>query len=155
LYEGGIRVPTIIRWPGVTEAGSECNIPITGCDYMPTFLEAAGRPLEPERHVDGVSVVPLLRGDTIESRPLFWHYPHYGNQGGMPGGAIRDGRWKLIEWYEDGSIELYDLEKDPSETTNLAKSQAEVANRLHAQLKAWRDEVGAKMPAKNPRYKAE
>jgi arylsulfatase A-like enzyme len=153
LYEGGVRVPTIVSWPGVTAKGSACATPITGCDYYPTFLEAANRPLEPERHVDGVSVAPLCRGGTIVERPLYWHYPHYGNQGGMPGGAIRDGRWKLIEWYEDGTLELYDLVNDPSETKDVADQHADIAERLRQRLNDWRRTIGARMPTQNPSYK--
>jgi arylsulfatase A-like enzyme len=152
LYEGGIRVPTIVRWPGVTAEASTCATPITGCDYFPTFLDAAGRPLEPDRHIDGVSIAPLLRGEMIAGRPLYWHYPHYGNQGGMPGGAIRDGRWKLLEWYEDGSLELYDLANDPGETNDLAKQNADIVERLHQRLSDWRRTVGARMPTPNPNY---
>jgi arylsulfatase A-like enzyme len=151
LYEGGIRVPTIVRWPGMTAAGSRCSTPIISNDYFPTLAEVADQTLNPQ-HTDGVSLVPLLQGKTIGERPLYWHYPHYGNQGGMPGGAVRDGRWKLIEWYED-SVELYDLESDPSETRNLAKEHAEVVARLQRQLAQWRIEVGAKMPTANPRYR--
>jgi arylsulfatase A-like enzyme len=154
LYEGGLRVPTIVRWPGVTAAGSTCESPIISNDYFPTILEVVGRPLEPEHHVDGVSFAPLLRGESLEPRLMYWHYPHYGNQGGMPGGAVRDGRWKLIEWYE-GSTELYDLEADPSETKNVANEHADVASKLRKSLHDWRVKVGAKMSTVNPGYRAE
>jgi arylsulfatase A-like enzyme len=110
LYEGGIRVPTIVRWPGVTAPGSTCSTPIISNDYFATIQEVAKQPSKPQQQTDGVSLVPLFHGKSIDARPLFWHYPHYGNQGGMPGGAVRDSRWKLIEWYE-GTVELYDLEK--------------------------------------------
>jgi arylsulfatase A-like enzyme len=149
LYEGGIRVPTIVRWPGVTAEGSISARPMTGCDWFPTFLHAANLPKEPQNHVDG----RIINDETKESRSLYWHYPHYGNQGGMPGGAIREGRWKLIEWYEDGSVELYDLDADPSETNNIAEERKDIAKRLRAALADWRDEVGAKMPTPNPLYK--
>lgn len=152
LYEGGIRVPTIVRWPGVTRPGSTCATPILSVDFFPTLLEAANQPVESNQEVDGVSVAPLLRGESIDDRPLYWHYPHYGNQGGMPGGAVRDGRWKLIEWYE-GTTELYDLAADPSETRNLAQVHADVAARLQRQLSEWRNDVGAKMPTPNPNHR--
>ncbi|MCI0332181.1 MAG: sulfatase [Planctomycetes bacterium] len=152
LYEGGIRVPTIVRWPGVTAEGSVCESPIISNDYFPTVLEAVGRPLEPSHHVDGVSFAPVLRGEKLAGRRLYWHYPHYGNQGGAPGGAVRDGRWKLIEWYEDESVELYDLKADPSETKNLAKDRADVTARMRRSLNDWRRDTNAKMPTPNPRY---
>jgi arylsulfatase A-like enzyme len=152
LYEGGIRVPTIVRWPGFAEAGSTCTTPIISNDYFPTFMEVVHQPLKPGREIDGVSVVPLLRGEQLEPRPLYWHYPHYGNQGGSPGAAVRNGRWKLIEWYEDDPRELYDLEADPSEKTNLAVDRPDVVERLAELLVNWRREVGAKMPIPNPRY---
>jgi len=154
LYEGGIRVPTIIRWPAVVKAGSTCATPIISNDYFPTLLEAAGRPLEPEHHLDGVSIMPLLRGEINAPRRLYWDYPHYGNQGGAPGSAVRDGRWKLIEWREDDSVELFDLHADPGETRDLAKKQPEVAARLRQSLAKWRQVVGAKAPTPNPRYRS-
>jgi arylsulfatase A-like enzyme len=152
LYEGGIRVPTIVRWPGVTAPGSTCETPIISNDYFPTLLEVANQSLRPDQEVDGVSLVPLLHGQSIDERPLYWHYPHYGNQGGMPGGAVRVGRWKLIEWYE-GFTELYDLEADPSESKNVAKENADIVARLQASLSKWRRDVGAKMPTPNPKYR--
>jgi arylsulfatase A-like enzyme len=154
LYEGGIRVPTIVRCPGFTAAGSTCATPISSIDYFPTFLQMAGS-AEPENRVDGVSLVPLWRAATIESRALYWDYPHYGNQGGSPGSAIRDGRWKLIEWHDEGSVELYDLEADPGETKNLAAAQADLVARLRKSLSDWRREVGAKPPTPNAHYKPE
>jgi arylsulfatase A-like enzyme len=149
IYEGGIREPMLIRWPKEA-APSVCETPVTSTDFYPTMLEMAGRPMRPEQHVDGVSLVPLLEGGHIEPRPLFWHYPHYGNQGGAPAGAVREGDWKLIEWYEDGRLELYNLRVDPGERYDLAANQAGLAAVLHAKLKAWREEVGAKMPSPAP-----
>jgi arylsulfatase A-like enzyme len=154
LYEGGIRVPTIVRWPGVTAAGSSCATPVISIDYLPTLLEITDQPLKPRQELDGVSIVPLLHGKPIDERPLYWHYPHYGNQGGMPGGAVRDGRWKLIEWYE-GTNELYDLEADPSEAQDLANERADIVARLQGSLDQWRREVGAKMPTPNPRFRSD
>lgn len=154
LYEGGVRVPAIVRAPGVAAEGSVCAAPIMSTDYFPTILELTGKQLEPEHHADGVSFATLLRGDTRPQRPIFWHYPHYGNQGGMPGGAVRDGNWKLIEWYE-GTVELYDLAADPSETKNIAKDHPDVVTRMQKSLSDWRAEVGAKMPSKNLKYDPE
>jgi arylsulfatase A-like enzyme len=150
LYEGGIREPWIVVAPGVTKAGSVCTTPVISTDYYPTLLELAGLPLFPEQHKDGTSIVPLLTGGTLQRAPLFWHYPHYGNQGGAPGGAIRDGDWKLIEWYENGSLELYNLKDDIGEKNNLAKSNPEKVVELHNKLITWRKEVGAVMPTENP-----
>jgi arylsulfatase A-like enzyme len=155
LYEGGIRVPTIVRLPGVTAKGSTCEAPIVSTDYFPTILEVTGRPLEPEHHVDGLSIAPLLRGKTRPMRPLFWHYPHYGNQGGRPGGAVRDDRYKLIEWYEGDEPELFDLQADPSEKTNIATDRPEVVERMKKLLDDWRADAGAKMPTKNQNFSAD
>ncbi len=155
LYEGGIREPMIIRWPGVTEPGSVCNEPVVSTDFYPTILQIAGLPPRPEQHCDGVSLVPLLRGEGhLPPRPLFWHYPHYGNQGGAPGGAVRVGPWKLIEWYEDGRVELFHLDNDLSEQHNLAEEHPEKVRELLALLRTWRKEVGAVMPTENPNYRS-
>jgi len=113
VYEGGIREPLLVRWPGVTPEGATTNVPAISTDFYPTLLEMAGLPARPEQHRDGVSLAPVLEGDTALGREaLFWHYPHYSNQGGFPGGAIRMGPWKLIENYEDGSVQLFNLEQD-------------------------------------------
>jgi arylsulfatase A-like enzyme len=152
-YEGGIRVPWIVCAPGVAKPGSVCNTPVISTDHYPTLLELAGLPPRPEQHLDGVSIVPLLKGEPLDrGKPLFWHYPHYGNQGGAPHGAIRDGDWKLIEWYEDGALELYDLSQDIREQHDLASRHPEKAKALHEQLRTWRKEVNALMPTPNPNY---
>jgi len=155
LYEGGIREPWIIRAPGVTAAGSVCDTPVISMDFYPTLLELAALPLDREQHRDGVSLVPLLKGGSLNRGPLFWHYPHYGNQGGSPSGAISDGDLKLVEWYEDGAVELYNVRKDLAEQKNLALSQPDVARRLQAELAEWRKQVRAVMPAKNPDFDKE
>ena len=152
LYEGGIREPWIIRAPDATKAGSLCDQPVISTDFYPTLLELAGLPLAPKQHCDGVSLVPLLKGGDLERGPLFWHYPHYSNQGSAPGGAVRDGDWKLIEWYEDGSQELFNLRDDPGERTNLAVAHPGTVKELHDKLAAWRKEVGAIMPTPNPGF---
>jgi arylsulfatase A-like enzyme len=150
LYEGGIRVPWIIRAPGVTRPGSICDTPVITTDLYPTLLELAGLPSFPEQHRDGVSLVPLLGGHGLNRAPLFWHYPHYGNQGGAPGGAVRDGAWKLIEWYEDGTLELFNLRDDPGEKRNRAAENPTKVQELHAKLIAFRKDVNAIMPTPNP-----
>ena len=152
LYEGGIREPALVRAPGVTAPGSVASQPVISTDFFPTILELAGLAARPEQHVDGVSIVPLLRGGRLTERPLFWHYPHYGNQGGAPGGAIREGGWKLIEWYEDGRAELFDLDKDLGERYDLAGAYPEKVSDLRGKLSAWRTRVQASMPSPNPRY---
>jgi arylsulfatase A-like enzyme len=155
LYEGGIREPMIVRWPGVAQPGSTSSTPVISTDFYPTILEMAGLPLRSARHVDGESMVPLLRqtGPAVQ-RAIYWHYPHYGNQGGSPGSAVRVGDWKLIEFFEDHRLELYNLQKDLGETHNLAAEQPEKAAELHRRLQAWRVAVGARMPTPNPNHKA-
>jgi len=149
LYEGGIREPMIIRWPGVTRPGSTCRVPVISTDFYPTMLEMAGLPLRPKQHVDGVSIVPLLRGGTsLDRKALFWHYPHHHGSGSIPSGAVRAGDWKLIEWFGDGRLELYNLADDLSETTDLAQTRPDKTRELHNLLKAWRQEVGAEIPGR-------
>ena len=151
LYEGGIREPMLFKWPGVTTPGSVASEPLTSTDLYPTLLEVAGLPIKDEQHVDGVSFVPVLRqrGD-LDRDALFWHYPHYGNQGGSPGSAIRSGDWKLIEFFEGGRIELYNLKEDLGERQNLLSSEPVKAEELTARLHAWRQDVDAKLPMPNP-----
>ena len=154
LYEGGIREPWIIRAPGVTQPGSVCDTPVVSTDFYPTLLDLAGLPLMPQQHLDGVSLVPLLKGGALQRGPLYWHYPHYGNQGGAPGGAVRDGEWKLIEWYEDGRCELFNLRDDIGEKTNRAAEHPQQVKELRGKLAAWRKTVLAVMPTPNPEDKA-
>jgi len=116
LYEGGIREPLIIKWPGVITVNSRSNVPITSTDYFPTFLEMAA--VDTQQLIDGISLVKLLKGEEPETRPIFWHYPHYGNQGGSPGSAVRYGDYKLIRFYEDNTEELYNLKEDIGEKHN-------------------------------------
>jgi arylsulfatase A-like enzyme len=152
LYEGGLRVPLIIRAPEIVASGGICDTPVVLTDLMPTILEMAG--IEAATTVgplDGLSFVSLLRGNSMPNRTLFWHFPNYTNQGGRPAGAVRQGRWKLVEQYEDGTIELFDLESDPGETDNLASSHPDRADDLRRKLHLWRDSVGAQMPTPNPR----
>jgi arylsulfatase A-like enzyme len=146
VYEGGIREPFLIRWPGATEPGSVCNTPVMSIDYYPTLLEIAGASDSGGEIVDGVSLTPLLRrqGQFPQQRPLFWHYPHYSNQGGFPGGAIRIGDWKLIERYEDGRVHLYNLPDDISERTDLVEDESGRVAEMRNQLHHWYEEVDAK-----------
>ena len=154
LYEGGIREPMIIKWPGVVKPSSVCREPVTSTDFYPTMLEMAGLGLRPKQHIDGVSLVPMLKGKkSLGRKAIYWHYPHYSNQGGGPTGAVRAGNYKLIESYEDNHLELYNLKEDIGEKNNLAEKMPEKATELHIMLKAWRKEVNAQMPTPNPDYK--
>ena len=151
-WEGGIKQPYYIKAPGLTQAKSTSAIPVTGTDFFPTMLELAGLPAIPEQHVDGLSLVPLLKGNKISDRALFWHYPHYGNQGGEPSAIIRKGDWKLIHYYEDGNDELYQLSKDIGEQNNLAAKEPKITQTLRKELDAWLKETGALTPLQDKRY---
>jgi arylsulfatase A-like enzyme len=154
LYEGGVRVPLIVRWPGEVPAGSTSDVPVREVDFFPTLAAVAGVEPDPRLHLDGMSILPLLRGTgRLPDRPLFWHYPHYSNQGGRPGGAIRDGHLKLIEFFEDGRLELYDLAADIGERNNLAEARRSDVERLHRSLNEWRAGVGAVIPVPNPEFR--
>lgn len=147
MYEGGVRVPLLIRWPEVIAAGSICHEPVTSTDYYPTFLEASKNPLMPEQHVDGVSLLPLLTGeDGLDREAIYWHYPHYGNQGGTPGSSIRMGDYKLIEFFETKSCELYNLREDIEENHDLSHEMPDLARDMADKLAHWRQEVEAKIP---------
>ena len=155
-YEGGVRVPMIVRWPGVARAGADCATPTIGMDLFPTALEATGAPFEAEegRELGGLSLVPLLRDPTLGlERDLHWHYPHYRrNSEGTPFGAIRSGNLRLIEFFEDGRLELYDLLADPGETINLSAERIHEARALHQRLDAWRESIKAQVPKPNPNH---
>ena len=145
VYEGGIREPFMIRWPGVAKPGSTCDVPVISTDFYPTMLEMAGLPPRPRQHRDGVSLVPLLRGGKrLDRDAIYWHYPHYSNQGGFPGGAIRMGDWKLIERFEDGRVHLYNLADDLGERHDLAAKQPERVAAMRKKLHAWYIDVDAK-----------
>jgi len=151
LYEGGIRAPLIIRWPGEAGAVGVSETPASSTDLYPTLLEMAGLGRRPEQHVDGVSLAPILRySGELGREALFWHFPHYHGSGNRPSGAVRVGDMKLIEWFEDGRVELYDLASDPGETDDLSAAMPEATEQLRATLNAWRQEVGAGMPHPNP-----
>lgn len=152
LYEGGIREPMIVRWPGVTPAGSVSEVPVTSTDFYPTMLEMANIPKLPEQHQDGESFVSVLKGNKEPvHETLFWHYPHYGNQGASPGSAIRKGDWKLIHWYEDDRYELFNLKEDIGEKQNVADEYPERVENLKVELEQWIKEVDGKLPSPNPK----
>lgn len=147
LYEGGIRIPMIVRAPGITRPGTESSTPVITIDLYPTMLALAGAAKPPGRVLDGVDVSAVLSGkQTAVPRKLYWHYPHYHGSTWAPGGAMRDGDWKWIEFFDEESAELYDLRSDLGERRNLAASRPEVAARMREDLRAWRQRVGARMP---------
>ena len=149
MYEGGIRVPLIVNWPGKIAAGVT-SATIAGTDFYPTLLEVAGLPLRPAQHVDAKSFLPILKGNPAEERgAIYWHYPHYGDQGGQPSSAVREGDWKLIRWYEDNRTELFNIKDDLSEKHDLADSNPEKVKELSAKLDAWLKETGAKFATPN------
>lgn len=158
MYEGGIREPFLVRWPALVrkgakvEPGSDCSTPISSPDLFPTLLEAASAKPESNHTLDGVSLVPLLRGESLAERSLFWHYPHYGNQGGAPAAAIRRGDWKLIHWYEGDRLELFQLATDLGEQRNVAAREPQLVAELRAELDEWRTKVGAKHATRNPAF---
>ncbi|WP_372637947.1 sulfatase [Fodinibius sp.] len=151
-YEGGLRVPYFIRVPWLNHEGTENPTPVTGTDFYPTILELTGSELRPEEHRDGVSLVPLLNGETMPERSLVWHYPHYGNQGGRPSSVIRRGRWKLIRYHADSSEVLYDLENNLEEHVDRSGEHPEVAARLSSRLTEYLSQTGARFPRKDPQY---
>ena len=156
LYEGGIRVPLVFRWPGTIIAGSTSELPVTGTYFYPTLLEMAGLKLLPEQHRDGVSLSPLLKGETLVNKPLFWYFPHYsGGLGGRPSAAIRDGNYKLIHFFEDNRNELYNIERDLEEDRDLGKKLPGKINRLNKKLQNWMGEMEVKLPYPNPSYQPE
>ena len=166
LYEGGIRVPMAVRWPGVAAPGSVCEEPVIGIDLYPTLLEATKTKRPAKAQLDGSSLIPLLKdAEARLFRPaLYWHFPAYlqgstrrhGPFRTTPSGAVRMGDWKLIEYFDDGTLELYNLTKDMGETSNLAKQQPKQTARLHAMLKAWRRATDAPVPTEtNPQFDSE
>jgi arylsulfatase A-like enzyme len=160
LHEGGLRVPLIVKWPGVVHGGSASRVPVISMDCFPTILAMAGIRLD--HQVDGVDLVPLLKGGEIKREALYWHYPHYANQvrspgaptGGGPGAAIRSGDWKLIQHFENGAHELYNLRDDIGEETNLADKMPEQVLELGRRLHEWQNSVNAQWPTYNPEFKA-
>ncbi|WDQ18861.1 sulfatase [Rhodopirellula sp. P2] len=145
VYEGGIREAFMIRAPGITKPGTTSDEPVCSIDFYPTILDLCGQTAPPQQQLDGVSLKPLLRGDeSLDRQSLYWHYPHYSNQGSFPGGAIREGDWKLIERYEDGRVHLYNLKDDIGERNDVADQHPERVNAMRDQLHRWYKEVDAK-----------
>lgn len=154
MYEGGTRIPLSISYPAIVRKNTHTQVVTTSPDLYPTLLEMADLPLQPQQHVDGISLLPALSEKKMKDRPVFWHYPHYGNQGGTPGSSVRYGKWKLIEFFEDMHTELYDLESDPSEARNLAEINPDKRDELRQMLHSWRESICAKIPKRNPDWKA-
>ena len=148
-WEGGIREPFYLKAPGVTKPGSTSTVPVNGIDWYPTLIELAGLKLPKKQQVDGISLVPLLKGKTIPGRPLYWHYPHYGNQGGEPSSIITEDNWKLIHYHEDARDELYHLGKDEVEQKDLAASEPKRTKVMRAKLNIWLKATKAKFPTKD------
>ena len=149
-YEGGVRVPLIVKWPEMTTPGSVSDEPVMTIDFFPTILEMAGAPPPEDHALDGVSLVPVLKGAANLQRPaLYWHYPHYHPGGATPYGAVRARDFKLIEFFEDNHVELYNLKNDVGESVDLAQRLPNQAAELRAMLKQWRESVGAQMPTPN------
>ncbi|OVE78692.1 hypothetical protein BVY01_04660, partial [bacterium I07] len=157
LYEGGIRIPLIIAWKGQLKGSQICDEPVISMDVYPTILDLAGLPLKPRQHRDGLSLRPLLtnNSDHLQRDALYWHFPHYHGSGNRPSGAIRSGDYKLIEWFENHDLELYNLNEDPGEQKNLTASMPEKTIALQKQLSGWRKSVDAAMPRPNPDWKAQ
>ncbi|QDU59346.1 Arylsulfatase precursor [Planctomycetes bacterium Pan216] len=151
-WEGGIREPYYLHAPGTTKAGSVSDVPVSGIDWYPTLLELASVAIPKGQQVDGVSLVPLLKGEPLEQRPLYWHYPHYGNQGGEPSSILMEGDWKLIFYHEDGRHELYHLGNDVGERNDVLASHPQRAERMKRQLAGWLASTEAKFPTKDLQF---
>ena len=151
VYEGGIREPLIVYWPGVTKAGTVSDVPVYGPDFMPTILSLAGATSTPSP-TDGMDLSQVFRGGSLDREYICWHYPHYAPQGGTPAGAIREGDWKLLEFFEDGHLELYNLREDPGEQNDFAAVFTDRVHDMHSKLVRWRKSVNALMPRPNPEY---
>lgn len=152
MYDGGVRVPLIIRYNNIIKEDCRCNECMSFPDFYPTLLELCGLPFRPEQHIDGKSLVPALKGDKFDRGPIFWHYPHYGNQGGTPCCAIREKKYKLIYFFEDENTELYNLDEDPSELNDLSGELPLIVLELKRKLNIWLNDVEAQIPLKNPDF---
>lgn len=152
-WEGGIREPYFIKVPWLKNGGSQSDVPVMGTDFFPTLLDLVDAELLPEQHIDGVSLKPILEGKELKlDRPLFWHYPHYGNQGGNPSSIIRVNNWKLIHYWEDGNEELYNLATDVGEKNDVLRAHPEIAKSMSTRLLDWLNKVSANLPMKDPEY---
>lgn len=152
VYEGGVRIPLLVRWPGVTPPGTTSPAPAITMDLYRTLLHACGGKLVKGQIVDGTDLMPALTGEPLKPRPLFWHYPHYHTGGATPYSAVRHGDYRLIEFYEDKRIELYNLKNDPAESQDLSSVEQEQAQSLRKLLNNWRKRVGAQSPLPNTSY---
>ncbi len=155
LYEGGLRVPMIFRWPGQGQQGVRCDEPVVNVDYFPTLLEIAGVKAPEGKTMEGVSITPLLKDQSthLEKRAIYWHFPHYSNHSlQSPGGAIRYGDWKLIQYFERGTVQLFNLAEDLEEQNDLSEDRPEQVSELEDKLNAWQKQVGAKMMLPNPNF---
>jgi arylsulfatase A-like enzyme len=154
LYEGGIRVPLLIRRPGQGQRGLVCDVPVISTDLYPSILEMIGVPLRSDQHRDGVSLAPLLTGTGEPERTaIYWHFPHYSNHGMQsPGGAIRAGDDKLLEYFENDTVQLFNLREDPEEQHDRSREDPETAERLKGMLHRWRENVGARTMEVNPEF---
>jgi arylsulfatase A-like enzyme len=156
MEEGGTRVPLLIKWPNKIKPGSTCSVPVTSTDFYPTFLEMAHLPLQPNQHKDGVSILQILLGKVKEltnRKDIFWHYPHYSNLGNTPGASIRSGDYKLIQFFEDNHLELYNLREDIAEKKNISSTHSELVQELKQKLENWQKSVNAQFPTVNPGWK--
>ncbi len=151
-WEGGIREPYLIKVPWLETVGKKSSYPVTGADFYPTILDLTNQTLIPEQHIDGISLKPILEGKTVSERPLYWHYPHYGNQGGDPTSIIRENKWKLIYYWEDGKTELYNLETDLEEQFDISSKNKDKTEELNNKLHAWLTKVNANKPIRNEKY---
>jgi arylsulfatase A-like enzyme len=152
MYEGGIREPMILRVPSVTKAGTSSDLIVTSTDFFPTLLDACGKETQPNDHLDGVSILEQMKAPKA-GRAIFWHYPHWGNQGGIPSSAVRLGDWKLIKFYYKKGFELYNLKDDPSEKTNLVDKEKEKLAELQQLLEDHLKETEAVLPRENKNFK--
>ncbi len=153
-WEGGIREPFFINVPWYKSNGASTDFPVVGTDFYPTILDLIGADKLPNQHIDGVSLKPLLEGKTLAKRPLYWHYPHYGNQGGEPSSIIQEDGWKLIHYWENDRNELYNLSLDINEQNNVASKHLKLTEKLNNKLNSWLLKVGANMPTKDLEYNA-
>jgi arylsulfatase A-like enzyme len=152
MYEGGIRAPFVVRWPSTVKPERVVSTPVSSPDIYATLLDITKSKAKPSQPIDGQSLLPVFNGKELAERSLYWHYPHYGNQGGAPAAAIRRGDYKLIEWFEEDRVELYNVVTDIGEQKDLSKSKLDLVNRLRDDLHTWQKQVGAKFPIANPNY---
>lgn len=154
LYEGGIREPMIVKWPSQGKQGTVCEVPVISTDFFPSILDMLGLPIPQENNLDGVSIVPLLKGeDKLDREAIYWHFPHYSNHGMQsPGGAVRCGDYKLLEYYENNTVQLFNLKTDIGEQHDLSSSEPEKVCELRTMLHKWREDVNAQMMSPNPDY---